>query len=65
MSARASNEAHLLAMSELVDDRPAERIFQVDRSIFTDPRVFDAELRHVFEATWNFIGLEFPDRPPP
>ena len=53
-----SHATKLLAMSKLVDDRPHERVFQVDRSIFTDPSVFEAELRYVFEATWNFIGLE-------
>jgi phenylpropionate dioxygenase-like ring-hydroxylating dioxygenase large terminal subunit len=50
--------AQLLSIARLIDDRPKERVFQVDRSIFTDPKVFDAELRYVFEATWNFIGLE-------
>jgi hypothetical protein len=55
MNAPLRNEAaKLLAMSRLVDDRPNERIFQLDRSIFTDQSVFDAELRYVFEATWNF-----------
>ena len=54
----AHHDAHLLAISRLIDDRPQERIFQIDRSIFTDPKVFEAEVRHVFEATWNFIGLE-------
>ena len=59
MNAPLRNEAaQLLAISRLVDDRPNERIFEVDRSIFTDPKVFDAELRYIFEATWNFIGLE-------
>ncbi|WP_235999997.1 hypothetical protein [Bradyrhizobium uaiense] len=57
-AASQSHAARLLEISRLIDDRPAERIFQVDRRIFSDPEVFDAELRHVFEATWNFIGLE-------
>jgi phenylpropionate dioxygenase-like ring-hydroxylating dioxygenase large terminal subunit len=58
MNAPLRNEASLLAMAALIDDRPQDKIFQVDRSIFTDPKVFDAELRYIFEATWNFIGLE-------
>lgn len=51
-------KADLLAIADLIDDRPAEGVFQVDRRIFTDPEIFEAELRHIFEATWNFIGLE-------
>lgn len=58
MNVSIRNDAHLLAISKLVDDRPQERVFQVDRSIFTDPKVFEAELRYIFEATWNFVGLE-------
>jgi phenylpropionate dioxygenase-like ring-hydroxylating dioxygenase large terminal subunit len=59
MNAPLRNDAaQLRKIAELIDDRPAERIFKVDRSIFTDQKVFEAELRHIFEATWNFIGLE-------
>src|SRR6201992_3423678 len=64
MNVSLRNDAHLLAISRLIDDRPEERIFQVDRSIFTDPKVFDAELRYIFEATWHFIGLESQVSPP-
>ncbi len=32
--------------------------FRSTGAFFTDPKVFDAELRYIFEATWNFIGLE-------
>lgn len=59
MNAASQNHAaRLREISRLIDDRPSERIFEVDRRIFTDPDVFDAELRHIFEATWNFVGLE-------
>ncbi|WP_051346604.1 hypothetical protein [Bradyrhizobium sp. 6(2017)] len=57
-TASQNHAARLSEISRLVVDRPAERVFEVDRRIFTDPAVFDAELRHIFEATWNFIGLE-------
>ncbi len=42
----------------LIDDRPDDQVFQVDRRVFTDPAVFAAEMRYVFEATWVFVGLE-------
>lgn len=57
-AAALSRAERLSAISKLVDDRPDEQFFQVDRSIFTDQSVFEAELRYVFESTWNFIGLE-------
>jgi benzoate/toluate 1,2-dioxygenase alpha subunit len=41
----------------LVDDRAAEGAFSVHRDIFRDPRVFELEMRHIFEATWVFLGL--------
>ena len=53
-----SQASDLLALARFVDDRPEDRVFELDRRIFTDPKVFDAELRYIFEATWNFIGLE-------
>ncbi|UGA41385.1 hypothetical protein HU230_0023680 [Bradyrhizobium quebecense] len=59
MNAASQNHAaRLREISRLIDDRPSERIFEVDRRIFTDPDVFDAELRYIFEANgissaWN------------
>lgn len=58
MNAPLKRNAALLALSALVDDRPADQVFTIDRRMFTDPEVFEAELLHVFEATWNFVGLE-------
>ncbi|MCX7159258.1 MAG: aromatic ring-hydroxylating dioxygenase subunit alpha [Proteobacteria bacterium] len=45
-------------LSRLVDDRPSEGVFNVHRSAFLDPDLFEPEMRHVFEATWQFVGLE-------
>jgi benzoate/toluate 1,2-dioxygenase subunit alpha len=42
----------------LVDDRPLESIFAVNRRIFTDPWLFDLEMKFIFERTWNFLGFE-------
>ena len=41
-----------------VDDRPADKVFRVHREVFTDPAIFELELKHIFERTWNFLGLE-------
>ncbi|MBB4613543.1 aromatic ring-hydroxylating oxygenase subunit alpha [Novosphingobium taihuense] len=47
-----------LRLSDLIDDRPGEGVFRVSRAIFTDQRVFDAEVRQLFEGGWIFLGLE-------
>ena len=47
--------AHLRAL--IIDD-PQGRDFRVHRDVFRDPEVFDWEMRHIFEATWIFLGLE-------
>lgn len=47
-----------LNLDELVDDRASEGIFRVKRDVFTDAAIFEAELEHVFENTWLFLGLE-------
>jgi len=52
------HRGNLHEIAALVDDRPAEHIFQIDRRVFVDPQVYEAEIRHIFEATWVFVGLE-------
>lgn len=42
----------------LVDDRPADKAFHVSRDAFTDAEIFELEMKHIFEATWSFVGLE-------
>lgn len=32
--------------------------FTVHPEIYTDPAIFELELKHIFEKTWNFITLE-------
>lgn len=38
-------------------DVPGET-FKVHRSVYTDPELFELELKHVWEATWIYIGHE-------
>jgi benzoate/toluate 1,2-dioxygenase alpha subunit len=47
-----------LHLSDFIDDRPADGVFRVNRAIFTDQAVFDAEMRMLFEGGWVFLGLE-------
>ena len=42
----------------LVDDRPDEGIFRVHGSAYSDPAIFDLEMKYIFERTWGFLGFE-------
>jgi benzoate/toluate 1,2-dioxygenase subunit alpha len=42
----------------LVDDRPQDGIFRLDRSIYNDPEILEAEYRHIFEGGWLFLCHE-------
>lgn len=42
----------------LIDDRPEDGIFRVHRSALRDQDIFELEMRYIFEACWNFLGLE-------
>ena len=44
--------------AELVDDRPGDGVFRVDRGVYTDPDVFEAELRSIFEGSWVYLAHE-------
>ena len=46
------------SIADLVRDDPAASVFELDRAAFTDPAVFEAEMRGIFESTWVFVGLE-------
>ena len=45
-------------IAALIDDRPEDGAFRVDRRVFTEQEIFDLEMAHIFEATWVFVGLE-------
>lgn len=44
-------------LADFIDDRPEAGVFRVARPIFTDPEIFDLEMRHVFEGGWAFLGM--------
>jgi benzoate/toluate 1,2-dioxygenase alpha subunit/2,4,5-trichlorophenoxyacetic acid oxygenase 1 len=54
----ARNRGEALDLDRLVDDRADDGIFRVHRAAFTDTSVFEAEVEHIFEGTWLYIGLE-------
>lgn len=46
------------AIETLVDDRPGDGVFRVDRSIYTDAAVFEAEMARIFEGSWVYLCHE-------
>lgn len=44
-------------LRDLVDDRPEDGVFRVNRALFRDPELFELEMKHVFEGGWVFVGL--------
>ena len=41
----------------LIDDRPEDGLFRVNRRVFNDPEIFELEMKYIFEAGWVFLGL--------
>ena len=41
----------------LVDDA-ATGTFKVARDIFTDPEIFELEMKHIFEGNWIYLAHE-------
>ncbi len=46
------------SFGSLVDDRVEEGVFRVDRAIYTDEAVFEAEIERIFEDGWVFLCHE-------
>jgi len=41
-----------------LDERPAEGVIRVDRSIFTDPAIFELEMERIWERSWLYVCHE-------
>jgi phenylpropionate dioxygenase-like ring-hydroxylating dioxygenase large terminal subunit len=41
-----------------VDDRPGEGVFRVHKDVYSDPELFELEMKYIFERTWNYLALE-------
>jgi benzoate/toluate 1,2-dioxygenase alpha subunit len=46
------------SLAALVDDRAKDGVFRVDRSVYTDPAVFEIEMARIFESGWVFMCHE-------
>ena len=43
------------AFAAYIDDRPQDGVFRIDRSIYNDPAILEAEYRNIFEGGWVFL----------
>jgi phenylpropionate dioxygenase-like ring-hydroxylating dioxygenase large terminal subunit len=41
-----------------VEDDPASGLYRVSRDIFTDPEIFELEIKHIFEGNWVYLAHE-------
>lgn len=51
----------MVVMSELhtlIDEREAEGLFRINRKMFTDPAIFELEMKHIFEGSWVYLAHE-------
>ena len=59
MSTPVSNlESVQKTLDHALEDRPDEGIVRVNRNIFTDPEIFELEMRHIFEGNWIYLAHE-------
>ena len=40
-----------------VKDDAASGVYRVGRDIFTDPEIFELEMKHIFEGNWIYLAL--------
>ncbi|MFC3609461.1 Rieske 2Fe-2S domain-containing protein [Stutzerimonas tarimensis] len=45
-------------LTDAVQEDPAKGIFRCRRDIFTDPELFELEMKHLFEGGWVFLAHE-------
>lgn len=45
-------------LTESVQEDPAKGIFRCRRDVFTDPDLFELEMKHIFESGWIYLAHE-------
>src|SRR3982074_202682 len=46
------------ALDTAVADDSARGVHRVNREIFTDPQIFELEMKHIFEGNWIYLAHE-------
>ena len=57
VSANSYHGVERLVEDALEDDKEAG-IFRCRRDIFTDPDLFELEMKHIFESNWVYVAHE-------
>ncbi len=52
------------SFADYIDDRPKDGVFRIDRAIYNDPDILEAEYCNIFEANWVFLCHEAHVRNP-
>jgi len=48
----------MVSANELVDDRPDENVFRINRAAFTDAEIFEREMAEIYDHCWLYLGHE-------
>ncbi|MCJ7858428.1 benzoate 1,2-dioxygenase large subunit [Corynebacterium kalidii] len=43
-------------LDHALEEHPEDGVVRVNRRIFTDPEIFDLEMRHIFEGNWVYLA---------
>jgi benzoate/toluate 1,2-dioxygenase subunit alpha len=58
MGVNAMNSIMKGSYGQYLDERPEDGIYRLDRRVFTDPEIFELEMKLVFEKTWLYLCHE-------
>jgi len=45
-------------LDSLLEEDKEKGVFRCKREMFTDPRLFDLEMKHIFEGNWLYLAHE-------
>lgn len=45
-------------LHSLLEEDPAKGVYRCQREMFTDPRLFELEMKHIFEGNWVYLAHE-------
>jgi benzoate/toluate 1,2-dioxygenase alpha subunit len=45
-------------IAAMIDEQPGKGLFRVHRTMFTDPELFELEMRYIFESSWVYLAHE-------
>lgn len=64
LTAAPNTRSERRSFADYIEDRPQDRVFRVDRAVYNDPDILEAEYRNIFEANWVFLCHEAHVRNP-